>query len=225
MDNVKNVTNGTYDLFTVADVAGPILNADLKLNGNNLTDNVKFTPRISPDTTYMPQTGRAVNIVEPSAIKHFAKIGVGYTRNLDSTIFYFYKNYDQFQNVEDTGFKTNTRKSVATEFDAESRYSLSALATNEGGEFHFRWWIYTFSWEATYDAGQQTWFIANYIKGSIASLANIAKDVFVATIVDDEDHTAYSYKITVGYDQKDNKYYVGSSQLVLTTPNGKKLHF
>lgn len=203
--NTRNATTGIYEFFSLATVAGPIFNIDIQDSPE-----VLLTPRLLQDQQYLGANQSALNLHEPDFIIHSGKYGVGFRTFSVSTLVYFYRNYDQFWFKQDMGVLCSAVSVTIVRND----YAIAAMSTDEGGEYHLRWFIKSFS------QGSSRGMIHKDIKVEKVEIVQIDPTHFaVLALSKKTSHTSiYILKVSNG---EDGNYWVSQKNQTSTIPNGK----
>lgn len=208
-----NSTAGVYDFFDLATVSGPIFDISVENSGNTT-----ITPRLMKDTLYNDQIQAAINLYEPDFIRNQGRYAVGFRTFAVSTLVYYYHNYDQFWYMEDTGYLCDELDVAFSNQD----FLIAAMACNEGGEFHLRWFIKSFT------SGSGNDFIKRDVVASEVKITQINENTFFVVAIDGRTksraNTAETFVLTVSNDGKGN-YWVSNSLQTTTITDSKKKNF
>lgn len=200
-----NSSVGVYDFFDLATITGPIF--DLSVDNSTTTT---ITPRLLNDNQYQGKIQAALNLHEPDFIHQKGRFGVGFRTFTVSTLIYYYHNYDQFWFMEDTGYLCPALDVAISNQD----FAIAAMACNEGGEFHLRWFIKSFS------TGSGNDFIQKNVIASEVKITQINDNTFLVLAVNGKKNTASNFILTVSHDQYGN-YWVSNSQGIASLNNSK----
>lgn len=203
----QNATSGVYEFFGLAEVEGPIFNIDVE------SPDAVVTPRLLQDGHYSGANQSALNLHEPDFITQQGKYAVGFRSSAVSTLAYFYRNQDQFWFKQDIGVLCTT---VDVAIVGEE-FAIAAMSTDEGGVYHLRWFIRSFS------QGTSSDLIQANVKADMVKIVQIDPTHFAVLSLSHKTQEASVYVLQVSNDGA-GSYWVSQMNQTSSIQNGKDLN-
>lgn len=141
--SVSKTVKGSYKIFDIADINGPIFNIKIQKTPE-VTADITIDPQYTKDGEYAPTQTTSP---EPQKIVTEGSSSVGIYTAGETLQFYYYQNYDSFQAAIDVGKKS----SIADAAINNDEQLLAAYSSLNNGVFSVRGFLYTFASKATKD--------------------------------------------------------------------------
>lgn len=181
----SKTTTGTYKIFDIADISGPIFNIKVEV-GPDVNSTITVKPQYTKDGEYQPTQTVSP---EPQSIVTEGTSSVGIYTAGNSLQFYYYKNFDSFQEAIDVGKNSKVADAAINNDEA----LVSAYNVNEGGIYQLRAFIYTFATKTPSD-----YLILNDYQATSVHVEKINSQTFAVVAVNQKEHTGRAFILTVG---------------------------